>query len=115
MNTKTIKNLASASYTRNSLDLKKINRITKHLTKVELKQFIKELKIIENKKKVHVFLANPASLAVKKQLKKLYPGKDVIFKEDKTLIAGIKIIDSDLVLEQNIKNNFNKIVNHIGL
>ena len=47
-------------------------------------------------------------------MSKLFPEKSIQFKEDKSLIGGIKIIDNDLIYEANIKNTLENLVTFIN-
>lgn len=114
MTNKLIKKLADASYSKNWLDQNKVNKIVKKLTKSDLKQYIKELKALENKKRVYVYMAKLADTKLQNQIKKFFIGKKVLFQEDKNLIAGIKIVNNDIVFEQNLRNNLNNMINYIG-
>jgi hypothetical protein len=55
MTKKQIRNLATASYTENQLDNKKVNRISKILTRSELKEYIKAVINLEKSKTVTVY------------------------------------------------------------
>ena len=114
MSNKFIKSLALASYTKEQLDEVKIGRIVKKLTRLELKQYIKALKTVEKQTNVYVYLANSAKQLAADQFSKLFPDKKIVIKEDKSLIAGIRIVDNDQVYEQNLKNNLNNLVNFIN-
>ena len=39
--------------------------------------------------------------------------KNIQLKEDKSLIAGIKIVDNDLIYESNVKNTLENLVSFI--
>lgn len=111
MTKKEIKKLALASYTKNRLDIKKINKIVRYFTKSEFKNYIKYLKLIEKAKKVTVEVSDILQKdKVMKEIKKLYPGKAIFVKENKEIIAGIKITDNDIIHEVNLKNNLENLV-----
>lgn len=115
MSKKEIKQLVIASYTKEKLDIKKINKIVKLFTKKDLKSFIKYLKAYEKTKTVIIEMPNLTDKTdLLKQMKKLYSNKNIELKENKSLIAGIKIIDNDMVYEQNLKNKLENIVSFIN-
>jgi len=114
MDKKTIKKLAEASYTNGKLDEKNVNKIAKYLNKSELKMYIKDLKSIEKSQTVYVIVPNLYTNLVVKDIKRMYPNKTVITQIDKSLIAGIKIVNNDEVYESNIKNNLNNLVKFIS-
>lgn len=115
MTKKQIRKLTAASFNKNNLDIKLVNRITKDLSRNELRTYIKILK--ENAKTKTVILVIPKIVnksITLKEMKKLFPGKNIQFKEDKSLIGGIKIIDGDIIYESNIKNRLDNLVSFIN-
>lgn len=115
MTTKQIKNLAMASYTKNSLDAKKVNRIVKLLSRAQLKTYVKFLKSLESSKTVKVIIPKHGTKSdLTKELKKVFSDKKLEFSEDKSLIAGIKIIDNDIIYDFNLKNTFENLVSYIN-
>jgi hypothetical protein len=115
MTKKEIKQLVFASYTKNNLDMKKINKIIKLFTKKDFKSYIKFLKAFEKTKNLIVEIPSIAGKEeILKYVKKLYPEKNIVLKENKKLLAGIKIIDNDIVYEENLKNKLENIVSFIN-
>lgn len=115
MNKKLIKQLANASYKDNALNEKKVYKISKLLSRQELKEYIKILKTIENQKKVTVFVPQSfTNSQIKAQLLKQFPKKNIVFQEDPSLIVGLKIVNNDLEYELNLKNTFEKLFTYIN-
>jgi F0F1-type ATP synthase delta subunit len=115
MTTKQIKNLAVTSYTNELLDSKKINRIVKLLNRSQLKRYIKFLKSLEQSKTVKVIMPKLASKnELAKDLKTQFPNKRLEFYEDKSLIAGLKLIDNDNIYDFNLKNTFENLISYIN-
>jgi hypothetical protein len=115
MTKKQIKGLVQASYTGDELDQKKINRITKLLNRFELKEYIKLMKMFEKSKTLTVYTPNlSAGAFFRKELGKIFVNKKIEIKEDKKLIAGIKIIDNDNVYDFNVRNNLKNLVSYIN-
>jgi hypothetical protein len=114
MDKKIIKQLAVASFTNNILDENKVNRIIKYLTRGDLKNYIKALRLIQKSQTVTVFIPNQSYNLIVNDIKKMYPNKTIVTQIDKSLIAGVKIINNDEVFESNIKNNINNLVNYIS-
>ncbi len=108
-----IKKLAQASYKKNELNEEIVLKIAKNLTRSELRQYIKELKLIEAKNTVKVFVSSK-SRALEVELRKIFNSKKVEFTEDKNLIAGIKIVDFDKIYEVNLKNTLDSMVEYIN-
>lgn len=113
MNIKKIKTLVLASYTDKRLNVDKVNKIAGLLTRKDLKTYIKVLKSYEKKNTVIVNL--PFLYNDKKIFDKMFKGKKIIYKEDPSLIAGVRIINNDIVYEHNLKNTLEDISAHIGL
>ncbi len=111
MTKKQIKKLVLASYTNNKLDVKKINKIVKYFTKSELKNYIKYLKINESTKNIIVEVSSMLGIEeVMRKIKKIYPDKNILIKENKEIIAGVKITDNDIIYEANLKNKLENLV-----
>ena len=112
---KKIKNLELASYKNGNLDSLLVSKFIKQLSRKDLKIYIKILKSIESKKNVVLTVADTnISGEFLKKTKNLFPGKEIIVKEDKSLIAGLKIVDFDMVYEFNLKNKIEKISEFIN-
>jgi F0F1-type ATP synthase delta subunit len=115
MTKKQIKSLVLASYTNDKLDTKKINRITKILTRFELKEYIKSIKFSEKSKTITIYTPNVSTATVlKKEIGKIFQNKKIEVIEDKKLIAGIKVIDNDDVYDFSIRNNIKNLVSYIN-
>lgn len=103
--------LISASYKKDILDQKKVNKIACLISKTDLKKYIYGLKLAESKKTVTV--SCPTDKFELTKLEKLFPNKKIIFKKDPSLMLGVKIVDNDLVYELTLKDSLGKIVNYI--
>ncbi len=117
MTKKQIKKIAQASYTKNKLDSKKINKITGFLTRNDLKQYIKELKLLEGQKTITVLtpIADKRNQDdIKKQFARVFTDKKVIIDSDPSLIVGIKVINNDLIYDLNLKNTLDNLNMHIN-
>lgn len=111
MNSKKIDKLVEISYRNNSLDQKKVNRISALLSSADLKKYINGLKLTESKK--NLIVSGPTINQDLKKFEILFPHKRIIFKKDPTLILGLKIVDNDIVYEFTLKNSLDKILNYI--
>lgn len=114
--TKKFKNMALASYTKDELDSSKVSRIIKDLSKKDLREYIKALKRLEEKRTLTVFLPSLSLKTPKLEndLKKTFPLKKLVFKEDGSLIAGLKIVDYDNIYNLNIKDTIQDMVSFIA-
>jgi len=110
MTTKDIKKLVLASYTKNKLDEKKVEKIAKLLSIADLKAYIRGLKLEEKKHKVYIALASKTIYNKKrKDLENLYKGKELVVEEDPSLLLGMRILDNDMLYDFSLKDRVNKI------
>lgn|SRR3972149_7801999 len=115
MNNKLIKKLAWSCFEKGVLDEVKVLKVAKYLNKKQLRAFVKNLKLIDKQNTVTVFVSNKKlNKLLKKQVDEIFKGKKIIVKEDKELIAGIRIEDFDNTYELNLKNTIANIVNYIN-
>lgn len=117
MTKKYIKKIALASYTKNELDSKKVNKIAGFLTRNNLKQYIKELKLLENKKTITILTPSYSKKTqddVKKEFAKVFVDKKIIIDTDPSLILGVKVIDNDLIYDLSLKNTLDNLNIHIN-
>lgn len=108
---KKIKALVSISYKKDSLDKDMVNVIAKHLTKRDVKRYIRELKNVENGKNVVMFL--PVLDNTKSIFGKLFPKKTIIYKKDPSLLLGSRIIDNDILYEFDLKDTLDNMISYI--
>ena len=112
---KQIKKLAEASYTKGQLDSKKVKRVSNLLSRQDLKEYIKILKELENGKQVTVFVPRLyKNREIEKQLLDVFPGKRILFREDPSLIAGLRVEDNDLIYELSLENTLENLKLHIN-
>jgi F0F1-type ATP synthase delta subunit len=114
MNNKDIKKLALSSYIKNELDEKKALKIAKLLNRIELKEYIKAIKLLEKKLTVTVYSPKKIGSYTRKQLQEIFKNKKIIVKEDKSLIAGIRIEEYDDVYDLNLENTLKNIIEYIN-
>lgn len=82
-----------------------------------MKKYIKSLKLVERKNTIYLVLPNEniknGVSHIIELLKKTYPAKKIEFLYDKSLIAGIKIINDDLIYEHNVGNTINNLISYL--
>jgi len=106
-----INKLIAISYKDNDLDQKMVNKITSLVSRSDLKKYINGLKLAENKK--NVIISSSINNQNLDKFKQLFPHKKIIFKDDPTLMLGIKVVDNDMVYEFTLKNSLNRIIDYI--
>jgi F0F1-type ATP synthase delta subunit len=117
MTKKYIKKLALASYTKNELDSKKVKKITGFMIRNNLRQYIKELKLLENKKTITILtpiISKKTQNDVRKQFAKVFVDKKINLDSDPSLILGVKIISNDLIYDLNLKSTLDSLSMHIN-
>ncbi len=111
MTRKQIKLLAENSFVKKNLDQKKVLKFTKEMRRKELREYLRAIKSIDSKNKVTIIV--PSLSKFKKtdlsNLSKIYIGKEIIYKEDPSLLVGVKIINNDIVQDFNLKNSLESI------
>lgn len=114
MTKRQLKKLAYLSYTENNLDTKKINQIIKTLSRKELREYIKLLKIIEKEKTVTIITAKLfQDNDFLENVRKIFKDRKILIKEDKNILAGIRIIDNDNVYDYSLSNKIDNIVSYL--
>jgi F0F1-type ATP synthase delta subunit len=114
MKKKQVHMLVTESYTKEQLDEKKVNSIAKALSRKDLKQYIRGLKLEEKKRVVTVALATASVYNnTKKIFLDLFPGKTVSFQEDKLLMLGGKVQANDMVYDFSLKSRLENFINEL--
>ncbi len=117
MTKKDIKILAEKSYNNKGiLDKTTATKIANRLSRADLKEYIKALRAIEQKNTVTVVLPSPKAKNsdLEKEIRAKFAGKNISYEIDPELLAGIKIIDNDLIYNFNLKNTIERVINHIN-
>jgi hypothetical protein len=113
MTKRLLKELVLASYNKDELDLKKVNEFVSHLSRNELKMYIRALKAYE--RKITVMVEIPSEKKEQyAQLQSLFPNKKIVYKVDPSLILGVRVISDDIVYEMNLKNSFQRMLQVIA-
>lgn len=99
------------------LDNKRVEEIAKYLSRRELKEYLKGLKLHE--KKTTVYATLPSLKSDQKKLvyswvKKMFPKKQIVLKEDEALIAGVRIFHNDTVYEVSLSHTLNGLATFAG-
>ncbi len=108
-----VKLLVKESYTDGTLDEKKVLEITESLKRSELKAFIKEVKKIGRKRTVVVATPYIPNETEQRSLADLFPGKNLEFLADASLLTGLKIVNDDLITDISLKEKLQKISEYL--
>ncbi len=115
MKKKQIEQLVLQSYFGENLDIKKVEKLTSQISRIDLKMYIRTLKNWERKHSVEIFIpeAKYKNFLKLKTIKTAFPKKKVKLNTDPTLITGVKIVSEDLVYDFNLKDTLEDLVEHI--
>ena len=113
MTIKQIKGLVAKSYIKGKLDAKIVNLVAHKLNRKDLKAYIYELRNEENKKYVTITSVNVLKSQDKKEFEEMFPGKEIVYQTDPTLIAGVKVRTHDTEYELSIDNIISSLTNHL--
>ncbi len=114
MNNDQLENLANLSYTGDSLDEKTVSAVADRLKRGNLKRYIKELRMRENKNRVIVTLPFQPDENDKKRFGDIFAGKNILFNIDQSLLMGVQIINNDIIYNLNLKDSLERIVSHVS-
>ena len=112
MTNSVIKTLAQVSFNKNKINSQKVAAIAEKLTRRQLKEYIKQLKLIEAKKNVVVEIAKVDSDS-EKSFQKMFPENNVIIKENPQLMLGLRITKNYTVYKFNLKDKLTEMINYI--
>lgn len=109
MNNKQIEKLAQISYSNNELDGDRVARIMQHLSRGELREYLRQLRRIEAKLTVYIDSNADLDAQSKKKFEALYPKKKVVFRVDPSLLFGVRITEGDMIYNLNMKSSLENI------
>ena len=114
MTIREIKELAEQSFANGNLDVKIIKRTIALLGKKHLKAYIKFLKKLENERVVWVFTPmDKVEDKITGKIKSMFPNKKIEYVADPSLIAGLRVVDNDLVYEFNLKDFLDNVITYL--
>lgn len=106
MTKKQINQLVSASYTKENLDSNRVEKIASLLSRADLKEYIRALKLAEKSRTVSLVLPDAKLYnGSRKFWESIFKNKKIVVDEDPSLLLGIKVIDNDMVYDMTLKNN----------
>lgn len=111
-----LKRLVDYSFVDNELSAKRVGEVSKLLKnkREHLKEYASALK--RKEKSMSVFIDVPTNNfdQYKKQLKKIYPNRKIIWNIDPSLLLGVRITEGDNVFEMSLKKSLDSIISKIG-
>lgn len=114
MTKKQINQLVIASYAKDELDNKSIDKIVSFLSRADLKQYIRAVKLSEKARTVSLVLPNAKLYNNNKKFwQDIFKNKKIIVEEDASLLLGIKVISNDMVYDMTLKNTLDSLAKEI--
>jgi|SRR5579872_6503550 len=107
MTKKYIHQLVEASYAKDTLDSKTVEKIASLLSRADLKKYIRGLKLSEKARTLSLVLVNK-NFYNKSLVKGVSKHIEVV--EDPSLLLGAKIIDNDMVYDMSLKNKLDAFI-----
>lgn len=114
MTKKTLKELVTVSFKKNTLDEKTVLTIAEKLTRHQLKKYIHELKSEVRKNTVTVVSSKPLSQTAKRLFESEYPKKELEFAVKPDILLGLQIINNDVVYDSSLKHTFDEITQFVS-
>lgn len=110
--TKKLRILVDASYEGDELNNETVSQVADHLTRKELKEYIRALKDREKKMTLRVEVPNDRMILHIDELKHLFGAKKVTASINPDLLLGVRITDNDDVYNMNMKHSLERIIEH---
>lgn len=111
---KELKQLVEISFEKAELNAATITRIANALTRSELKEYIRLLKLEIGRRTVTVTNAIDLGGEQKKELESLFSDKKVTYKTDPSLLLGTSIVNGDIVYNMNLKQQLHDLETYVS-
>lgn len=105
--------LVTASFIEGTLDDETVQQVADRLTRSELKAYVKALVTEEKARTVFVQTATMPSTALREKLQQVFKGKKIEYREDPSLLLGVRVTDRDVLYEANLKNSLEGAVSKV--
>lgn len=114
MTKRLLQQLVLASYHKDHLSPNIVDEISGRLDRKDLKAYLRALKLMEQQKKIYIAMPKSSVYNTsKKELEKLYPGKDIVFTEDPSLLLGLQLVDNDMVYEMSLQHTLETVLEEV--
>src|SRR5579871_3012779 len=110
MNDQQLKQLAQISIQNGIINEAVIDFVMHTLNRTQLKTFVRYLKNEREKNTITVKTAEPLNNTTTQQLENVFQNKEVTFKEDPRLGAGIYIHAGDNIIDLTLKTSINQTI-----
>ncbi len=113
MTRKFLKQLVLKSYQDNKLQSENVLMISETLDRKALKEYLAALKQTEKLRTVYVDVPFDGDDEQIKEVKSLFPGKNIVVRKDPSLLVGMRIANNDDVFEMNLRHHLDAIMSHV--
>ncbi len=113
MKAKLTKQLAKESFDNNVLVEKRVKTIAGKLKRKDTRSYLKALKVIEQKNTLYVSMPVNYDESIQKALKFRFPDKKIVYILNKDLLAGMKIIDNDILYDFTLQGKIERLIRHL--
>lgn len=113
MTKKLLKQMVEVSYNGQDLDVKKVEAIASRLSRKELREYIRALKIAERKICVLVDVPTENGEKYLKDFQSLFPNKKLVFRKDASLVFGTRVTDNDIVYAMNLRDSLQGMLRYV--
>lgn len=113
INKQKIRKLAQIAASQSTMPRDVEEFVLKHMSKNELKDFLKFFKIELDKRRVYVISSDTLSGSVLNDLKDKFKDKEMVLSIDESLGAGLKIKDNDMVIDLSFQKYINDTIDEL--
>ncbi len=110
MKTKLIKKLAQESFANNKLDENRVKIISNKLKRKDLRSYLRVLKILDRESTLYVSMPITDDASVQNTLQIRFPNKKIVYTLNKDLLAGVKIVDNDLLYDFTLQGKIERLI-----
>lgn len=97
----------------NSISQKNVKAILSKLSAKDLRTLFRELKKESLKNTVTITASEKMSQEIKKDISRMFQNKTMLFKEDKTIGAGIRIKTYDMIYDLSLSGKIKRIAENL--
>lgn len=105
--------LAKLSFTDNSLNQQKADIIVAKLKRKDARAYIRALRLHESYMSVNVLLPYPADQTLGKKLQIHFPDKKIVYTIDKSVLAGMRIIENDILYDYSLEAKVDRLIKNM--
>lgn len=94
-----------AEHSSKQLDEKEVEKIVSLLSRKDLKEYARQLKLLEKENQVIIALPNLKAYNKNNNFfEDLFKDKQIIYQEEPSLLLGVRVTDNDMVYDINLRS-----------